>query len=78
MDIDKNIQEILQRTLPVNDNCVQDENKSSSGSRTGTATTKTDYLSKSINIVGNQNVIIATNSLTVLLLIIFIFGSLIR
>ncbi len=76
MDIDKNIQEILQRTLPVNDNCVHDDKNTSSVSRT--AAKKTDYLLESINIVGNQNVIIATNSLTILLLIVFILVSLLR
>ena len=76
MNVDKNIQEILQRTLPVNDNCVQNEDTSSSVSRT--ATKRTDYLLESINIVGNQNVIIATNSLTILLLIVFICVSLFR
>ena len=76
MDIDKNIQEILQRTLPVNDNCVHNDDDSSLNSRT--ATKKRDYLLESINIVGNQNVIIATNSLTLFLLIVFIFISLFR
>ena len=76
MDIDKNIQEILQRTLPVNDNCVNGETQSTPDSRT--ATKKTDYLLKSINIVGNQNIVIATNSLTILLLIVFIFISILR
>lgn len=71
MNIDKQIQEILQRSLPVNDNCSV-EDSSSSTSRTPAK--KADCLSKSINIVGNQNIIIATNSISMLILVLFFFA----
>lgn len=67
MDIDKSIQEILQRSLPVNDNCVCDEN---SPANTKTPAKKTDYFLKSINIVGDQNIVIATNSVSLLILVL--------
>lgn len=67
MNIDKQIQEILQRSLPVNDNCTTEDIQSS---KVRTPAKKTDSLSKSINIVGNQNIIIATNSISMLLLVL--------
>ncbi len=66
MNIDKSIQEILQRSLPVNDNCVVDE-KISSSARTPA---KNDILLESINIVGNQNIIISTNLISILILVL--------
>lgn len=69
MDIDKQIQEILQRSLPVNDNCAESVN---SPKRTRTPAKKADILSDSINIVGNQNIIIATNSISMLILVLLL------
>lgn len=68
MNIDKQIQEILQRSLPVNDNCAVEDNTSSAPR---TSAKKSDILSDSINIVGNQNIIIATNSISMLILVLF-------
>lgn len=66
MNIDGKIQEILQRSLPVNDNCVPD-NQTLSSSR---SPAKKDFLLESINIVGNQNIIIATNSMVMVILVL--------
>ena len=67
MDIDKSIQEILQRSLPVNDNRVVDEDVSSANRTTAK---KSDIQLESINIVGNQNIIISTNLISILIFVL--------
>lgn len=67
MNIDKSIQEILQRTLPVNDNCATDKNLLSAD---GTPTKKNGIQLESINIVGNQNIIISTNLISILIFVL--------
>lgn len=67
MDIDKSIQEILQRSLPVNDNRVVDENVSSANRTTAK---KSGIQLESINIVGNQNIIISTNLISILIFVL--------
>lgn len=60
MNVDKSIQEILERTLPVNDNCAQRKHDYSDSAKKN--------ISHGINVIGNRNIIISTDRIAALLL----------
>lgn len=64
MTVDEEIQEILQRTLPVNDNFAYDNKE-----KPRDTASKTNSALNGINIIGNKNIIISANNTFILLLL---------